>query len=377
MNRRKEKRGKIAYWSLLLIYTGVLIAISVLALKAVWSFAEQYQASQPEPIVEEYISGLNKNLFDAGVTDTISAMEHPVQTDEEVQAAVQEILNGEITYARTTSDDSSMNCYAIMCGDNSFGKVYLKHDETKSANFSVYDKEITLPFDLRPYVIAKEEFDFTGLYTAVEVTIPSDYSVSLNGHVLGSEYIKESGIKYDCLESYYSINPNLPTKVTYYFDKLIGHMDPVIYDANGQEYTIDEEKDDSQYITTCSGTQLERLDEFCEDFIEPYLRYTSGIMGENSQNGYWALREYIRADSDLDKRLFEALDGYSWAHTYSFKLDSYKLTSAIDLGEGYYVCEVTTETTSSTQAYSEMKDTENFKILVSDDGTDMLVESLL
>ena len=109
--------------------------LAVLALKAVWSFAEQYQASMPEPVVDRYIAGLNQNLFDEGVADTISAMPHEVQSDEEVQTAVAEILSGEITYARTASDDSNLNAYAILCGDSSFGKVYLKRDETKDPNF--------------------------------------------------------------------------------------------------------------------------------------------------------------------------------------------------------------------------------------------------
>lgn len=378
MNRKKEKRGTAIYWACLLIYTGVLALLSVLALKAVWSFAEQYQASMPEPVIEKYIAGLNQNLFDEGVAQTISSMPHEVQTDEEVQQAVREILNGEITYARTASDEADMNCYAILCGGSSFGKVYLKHDDTKDSKFKVYGKEINLPFDLRPWVVAKEEFDFTGLYTSVEVTIPENYSVQLNGHTLGEEYIIERGIHYDSLESYYKINPNLPTKVTYRFDDIIGRLDPVIYDADGNEYTVDPDKDDSQYIKPCSAEQLARLDDFCGRFIEPYSRYTSGIYGKNSSAGYAALQQYVLSGSDLDNRLYEALDGYStWAHTNGYSLDSYKLNSAIDLGEGYYVCDVTTETTSVTQAHGEQHDTNNLKILVFDSGSDMRVISLV
>lgn len=374
---KKNNHGKVIYWALLLIYAGVLSVLSVLALKAVWSFAEQYQASMPEPVVEKYISGLNQNLFDEGVASTISSMPHEVQTDEEVQAAVQEILSGEITYARTTSDEPDMNAYAILCGDNSFGKVYLKRDETKDANFKVYGKELTLPYDLRPWVVAKEEFDFTGLYTSVQVTIPEKYSVSLNGHTLGSEYIIEDGIEYDCLKDYYSINPNLPKKVTYRFDDIIGHIDPVIYDESGAEYTVDPDKDDSQYIKSCDEATLSRLDAFCNKFVEAYSKYTSGILGQYSSGGYAALQEYVQSGSDLDKRLYEALDGLNWAHTNSYSLDSYVLNGAIDLGEGYYVCDVTTETTSVTSGNGEQHDENNLKILVLDSGTELRAISLI
>ena len=183
----KRKRSKLIYWVCLLAYTVALAAICLLALKAVWSFAEQYQASMPEPVVEKYIAGLNSDLFDAGVADTIAAMPHEVQTDDECQQAVRDILNGEITYARTATTEADTNAYAICCNDSTFGTVYLKRDETKDRNFKVYGKEISLPYDLRPWVVSREEFDFTGLYTSVQVTIPESYSVQLNGHTLGKE----------------------------------------------------------------------------------------------------------------------------------------------------------------------------------------------
>ncbi len=290
---------------------------------------------------------------------------------------MQEILSGEITYARTASDEPDMNAYAILCGSNSFGKVYLKRDETKDANFKVYGKELTLPYDLRPWVVAKEEFDFTGLYTSVQITIPENYSVSLNGHTLGSEYIIDDGIEYDCLKDYYSINPNLPKKVTYRFDDIIGHIDPVIYDESGAEYTIDPDKDDSQYIKSCDEATLSRLDAFCNKFIETYSKYISGILGKYSSGGYAALQEYVQSGSDLDNRLYEMLDGLTWAHTNSYSLDSYVLNGAIDLGEGYYVCDVTTETTSVTSGNGEQHDENNLKILVLDNGTELRAISLI
>ena len=320
----KRKRSKLIYWVCLLAYTVALAAICVLALKAVWSFAEQYQASMPEPVVEKYIAGLNSDLFDAGVADTIAAMPHEVQTDEECQQAVRDILNGEITYARTATTEADTNAYAICCNDSTFGTVYLKRDETK-----------------------------------------------------GKEYIIESGIHYDVLESYYSINPNLPTKVTYRFDDVIGYLEPVIYDENGNEFTVDPEQDDSQYIKPCDDATVERLNSFCTKFVEEYTKYTSGIYGTASSGGYQNVAQYLVSGGDLDKRLLETLDGYSWAHTNSYSLDSYTFNNAINIGEGYYVCDVTTETTSVTSGNGEQHDTNNLKILVIDNAGTLKVYSLI
>lgn len=375
--RKRSRAGQIVYWLCLLLYIIALSAVAIFVLKAVWSFAEQYEASMPEPVVEEYVAGLNENLFDAGVADTIAAMPHAMQTDDECKAAVKEILSGEIIYSQISSDEPNTNCYALLCNGSTFGKVYLTRDETKNAKFEAYGKEINLPFDLRPWKVDREEFDFNGLYTSVEVTIPATYSVQLNGHTLGSEYITESGIHYDCLENYYRINPDLPTKVTYRFDDIIGQLTPVIYDENGNEYTIDPERDDSQYIKPCDAETVARLDTFCQSFITPYSRYTSGILGKNSAGGYYELQKYVLAGSDLDSRLFQALDGYNWAHTNYYSVDSYTFNNAIDIGGGYYVCSVTTETTSSTAGTGESHETNNIEILVQDTGGQLYAVSLL
>lgn len=377
-SRKRDRTGQITYWLCLLLYVIALSAFAIFALKAVWDFAERYEESMPEPVVEKYVAELNENLFDSGVADTIAAMPHPVQTDDECKAALLEVLNGEVTYSQITSDDNNANCYALLCNGSTFGKVYLVRDESKNAKFEVYGKELNLPFDLRPWLVSREEFDFTGLYTSVEVTIPESYSVQLNGHTLGDEYIVESGIEFDCLANYYRLSSSLPTKVTYRFDEIIGQLTPVIFDEDGNEYTIDTEQDDSQYIKPVEGAQVERLDSFCEEFIYPYSRYISGIMGKGYVNGYYNLQQnYVLAGSDLDSRLHQMFDGLEWAHTNSFSLDSYTFNKAINIGEGYYVCSITTETTSVTGGSGESHDTNNLDILVLDSGSEIRAVSLV
>ena len=87
-------------------------------------------------------------------------------------------------------------------------------------------------------------------------------------------------------------------------------------------------------------------------------------MGANSHNGYYNLTNYIVAGGDLDNRLKNALDGLSWAHTNGYRQDSYQLTGAIDLGGGYYVCDVVAETTAITSANGEVHDVNHLKIIV-------------
>ena len=78
----------------------------------------------------------------------------------------------------------------------------------------------------------------------------------------------------------------------------------------------------------------------------------------------------------LGKWALRALDGLSWAHTNAYRQDSYQLTGAIDLGGGYYVCDVVAETTAVTQANGEMHDVNHLKIIVFNNNGDLRALSL-
>ena len=372
----RKVRSKIIYWALLIIYTAALLAAAVFALKTVWEFAERYEESMPDAVIESYIATLNGDLWAQGLSETMAAMEHPFQTDEECREVVMEILNGDIYYVRGVSDEADLDAYSLRCNGSSFGTVYLKKDETRKASFEVLGKELDLPWDLRPWKVHKQEFDLSGLYTSVQVTIPSTYSVQVNGKTLGAEHVIEEGIHFDSLKDYYDVNPGLPTKCTYRADKIIGQIAPVILDESGSEYVIDVSRDDSQFLKSCTQEELMYLNDFCAKFTELYLRFSSGIMGANSSGGYSSLTAYIIPGSDLDNRLKAALDGLSWAHTNAYRQDSYQLTGAIDLGGGYYVCDVVAETTSITQGSGEKHDVNNLKIVVFNNNGDLRALSL-
>lgn len=372
----RKVRSKIIYWALLIIYTAALLAAAVFALKTVWEFAERYEESMPDDVIESYIATLNGDLWAQGLSETMAAMEHPFQTDEECREVVMEILNGDIYYVRGVSDEADLDAYSLRCNGSSFGTVYLKKDETRKAGFEVLGKELDLPWDLRPWKVHKQEFDLSGLYTSVQVTIPSTYSVQVNGKTLGAEHIIEEGIHFDSLKDYYDVNPGLPTKCTYRADKIIGQIAPVILDESGSEYVIDVSRDDSQFLKSCTQEELMYLNDFCAKFTELYLRFSSGIMGAHSSGGYSSLTAYIIPGSDLDNRLKAALDGLSWAHTNAYRQDSYQLTGAIDLGGGYYVCDVVAETTSITQGSGEKHDVNNLKIVVFNNNGDLRALSL-
>ena len=353
---RKKKRSSALYTVVLLVYTLVLVIAACYGLTQVWNYAENYEAARPDNTMNEYIDNLSRNLWDDSIAATVSAMSHPVQTDEECREIVKNMLSDELSYARQPggADSDSSLIYNLLCGGNVFGKVTLARDtspEAKRAN-------VTLPFlsnlmsDQAPWIVSGEEFDFNGLYSSVEITVPETYSVSLNGTKLGEEYIVERDIPYDVLEDYYQQYPGLPKKVTYRFEDVFGHLTPVVYNEKGEETVIDTTKDDSQYIKPVDESVIVRLQEFSTNFADAYLAYSAGVA--DPMFSYSKLMPYIVIGGDLDLRLKQAMDGMgNWGHTTSYRFESATLNQATDVGDGYYILEISAITVTTFPNHGE------------------------
>nr|MCR5174104.1 hypothetical protein [Oscillospiraceae bacterium] len=277
-NPKRRRRGKLIYGFSLYLWGLLLIAGMICGLIKIWEYAEAFERSRPSAPMDAYVENLSQELWGEGIADTVAAMPHEVQSNEEVAACVQELLkNGDITYVRKGGGQDRVN-YSLRCNGSEFGTVTLVPDE--SAEVDVDTEQFPwkfLPWSLRPWKIDSESFDFTGLYSPIEVEVPYDYSVWLNGVQLGDEYIVEENIPYDVLEDYYGYYEEMPTKVRYRFDHVIGSVTPVIRNASGEIFIIDPNLDDSQFIEHCDGEKLARLAEFSEGFAANYLKYISGV----------------------------------------------------------------------------------------------------
>ena len=330
--KKRNLSGSLAYTFFLLVYIAVVGAIIFFVLGKVWIYAEEYENAMPSKVMDVYIADLNENLFDESIARTISSMPHPFQSDEEVLRLVQEMFSSELTYMRSVGGDGENTLiYAILCEGNAFGTAYLVRDTSKQVEFGNY-----------PWRLEREEFDFTGLYTSQELTAPASYTVVLNGITLGAEHIKQSGIHYDVLEEYYKDFPNLPTKVTYHVDHVLGHLEPQVYDDQGNPTVLDPTRNDSQYIRPIDEGTYAQLNAFVQGFVDPYLRYSSNVV--DPQSGYAAVEPYLYPNGELAARLKLTMDGYGWAHTTSYSFEGAQLVNAIALGDGYYSLDVNAQT---------------------------------
>jgi len=357
MARKKNRGGKI-YAVLMAVYIVLFLCAAGYGLTIVWAYAEEYELSQPSNVMDEYVAHLNANLSNDTIESTVASMDHEVQSNEECCEIIKQLLSGGVSYSRGPSGgDAGSICYILKCDEGSFGRVYFREDQDYKDS----------KYGMLPWEIYKEEFDFTGLYTGIEVTIPESYRVYLNDNKLGSEYIVEEGIHYDVLEEYYEDYEKLPTKVTYRFENIIGRLEPVIKDADGNVVTIDTARDDSQYLRSCSEAELTKLQSFSENFCERYYEFVGGKY--DPTYGYQRLMPYVKLGSDLDERLKLAIDGLYYSHTISVQTNQVTLNEALWLDDGLFLCMVTANVTTTAPTGTEQKD-ENMKLIVVANGGD-------
>lgn len=357
--KNKSAIGTVVYVFFLLLYILAVGAAIFFGLGKAWKFAKEYEEAIPTKVMDAYIADLNENLWDESIAKTIEDMPHDFQSNEEVAALVQEMFSSELTYARTIGGDGENSIvYAILCDGDPIARVTTVRDQSKAAETE---------FGNLPWMIQSEEFDFTGLYSSVQITVPQSYSVAINGHYLGSANLIETGIPYDVLAEYYKDHPNLPTKVTYRADHLLGHLEPVIYDDLGNVTTIDPERDDSQFIRPIDATIMARLEAFAVAFSDPYLGYSSNVV--NPDVGYANVLNFLYPNGELAARLKLTKDGYEWAHTTSYRFEGAQLLNAISLGDGYYSIDISAQTVITYPNKGEngvVHDNNGLKVLVVD-----------
>lgn len=368
--------GKLLYTLILLAYTLAIAYVGYTWLTRVYDYAEQYELSRPAKAVDAYMEALNRDHWNDGIARAVAAMPHEAQSDEEIKAFVQDKLSTGVTAVRKSGvTDSDRVGYSLRCGGREIGSMTIAEDQSYRGKVNLNELPWTLvsrflpgilEWGLKPWQVVEDSFDFTNLYSSVEVTVPSTYTVSINGTVLGPEYIVEEGIHYDVYEKYYYDMPTLPTKVTYRFDNAIGVVRPEIRDEDGNLVTIDKNRGDIQFVKPVDEETLQRLEAFMLPFTDKYLAFRSGA--GDSGLALNALKEYIIPNSDIDRRTKDAMDGMSWAHTSSYKMTDFRFNSALPLVNGVYICDVTATTDTYTYGKGEVTDVLDLSVIVCDFG---------
>ena len=362
--RRKKRSGVIGtaiYVVILVLWILFLTACGLYVLQEVWDYASVYDQTQIDPVIEDYFTKLQTNLWSDGMDALVRTMPHPTKTDAEVKDLIQtKMRENTLSYAvKPGFARSDSVTYNLFCGSGIIGEVVLKHDTTNNLV-----KDIDLPSvvvgalakmgvaiqpELYPWKVAGESFDFAelGLYSSIRVTVPSNYSVQVDGTVLGPEYIIETDIKYDNLTNLYYEYEGLPTKVTYKLEESMGDSEVVVFDENGNVFYIDENAGDAQFMKQLDDATRIGLTDFINNFANYFLLMRSNTI--EPMAAYQQLLPYIKTGTEIDNRLKQSMID-TWSHNSYYQFNGSQILRAYEFRDQLIIVEFHAEASAQQPA---------------------------
>ena len=364
----KSKRGSAVYWVSLLIYAVALAVVIFLVVGMLRSYANEYEASQPDKVIKDYIDQLNENHWNDSMKQAADLLANDFQSAEECEELVKSTLNGEIKYSKAPgAGNIDTEKFNLGCDGQLIGNFSITQDKSREGSLSyeggiyIPGVGINMPSTNLPWILLGDDFDFSYLKNGEsDFTIPSSWTAKINGADVDEKYIVESGIHYDVLDPYYGEFKDLPTKNKYHIDGLIGGLEPEFFDANGNPAVIDDSKDDSQFMEPCSEETSTKLKAFADNFVEAYYDYFGT---KNSNMTYPTLLKYVKDPSDLKSRMDQALGDRNWIHTFNNQYSNKSFDGAYSLGGGFYVINYSLDISEYSDYWTAAEHTE-LKIIV-------------
>ncbi|MBQ7801616.1 MAG: hypothetical protein IJ375_04765 [Oscillospiraceae bacterium] len=364
VKKQKVKKARWwLFWLLMFLYVAAFLGATVYGLKYLWSYLDAYEASRSKVALNDYMDHLtDAHICDMGIA-VMDQIDTNLQSEEECREIILESISGGVTYAKKSSEcTDTRQVYVLRSGGQVIGQFAIESGAADEYGFT-------------PWSFAEESFDFSFLVwnDTVSMTVPSDYSVSVNGHVLGEEYIIEDNIHYEEVEAYYE-DYDLPVKVTYQAGPFLGQLEMTASDPEGNPAVFDENTDWSQFYLNCSEEETKALDEFTAEFVERYVAFTGS--NKNTRYGtYDQLIELVVADSDLASRLHAAIEGLQFGQSKGDEVVSITTHLQLRIEEGKYLCDVTYEVdTTGKEGVVRTSTSAKLTIVKTDSG--LLLESM-
>ena len=362
-----KKRKKLPYAIKVLVavvlYACVFAVAVFWGLSKFWDWAVAYENSRPQNTIDAYMDQLTVTHIQDSASALIATIDHNIQSEEQCKQKIADTLQGGIVYARKLSEcTDTQQVYMLMSGGKTIGKVTLAAQQADA-------------FGYTPWVVSAESFDFSFLIgTGTQVTVPAHYPVYVNGTCLSEDYIVEQGMQFQLVKDFYA-EYKLPTMVTYAVDPILGALDVVITDADGNVVTPEEALDEGAVLNNCSETEIAQLDTIAEEFIRTYVRYTSNA-DEDLDGNLDRLLTNILSGSALSQRMKDAKHGLRWIGDQKATILSITTHHRIHFLDGYYLFDVTYEYETNYRGKVSTT-TENIKLIIKPTENGLKVERMI
>lgn len=341
----------------MLIYAVVYLIVAAVGLAVFWNFIDAYEHSRPKNTIDAYVAALTPADMCCKSLEADVQADLNLQSAEERSAIITASVSERVTYARKGSESTdARQVYVLRSGKQIIGEVVITAQEPDIYGFTEWE-------------VSEDSFDFSYLMgQPLSVTVPENFTVSVNGHVLDESYITENGVAYPALEEFYE-DYELPTMVTYTADAYLGQLEMTVADETGQPVAITQETDRNAFLDNCTEEEKEQVESFMGDFLESYVIFT-GSSNQAASANYQRLRKnFLIPDSELAQRLYTALDGLAYAQSYGDKLETVEIHRVSRIDDTHYFCDATYCVSTYGRA-GKVQTTNNMKVmlLVTDSG---------
>jgi len=361
MAKKKTFRFPV-FFLCMVLYAVVFLCGTKFGLDWFWGYMEDYELSQPKYAIENYMEQLTNETLYQGAAAQIAQLDGNLVTKEQCHAMIDQAVSGGITYAKNNKTSTSeRHVYMLLSDGKTIGTVVTQPGEPNESGFRVWSA-------------TEESFDFSFLMgSGSSITVPHNFTVSVNGTALDESYIIQSNIPYECLEVFYGELDDLPYMITYQTPAVWGDQALLVTDDSGKTVTIDDPADNESFLYNCSQEESSRLETFSKEFIQQYMTFVSCNEAVRSRE-YLKLIEYIVDDSPLESRMYEAIDGLQWVK-HTNKLLDIQINGCINLGNGRYLCDFS-YTTQTNKYTSSSTDITNTKIILVEADGGLLAQSM-
>ena len=357
-----ETKRKSRFALGMLIYALVFLLLTAVGLGVFWQFMESYELSRPLTAVNAYLDGLTMEQIRTCVEPQLASLDGNIQNPDQAFAVIEEVIGEDITAAKSSKKSSAEKMvYMLRSGPRTIGSVAIIPGGEERFGFT-------------PWQLAEESFDFSWLLSEpISITVPAEFTVSLNGNPLDERYVTETGIPYPVLADFHG-EFEMPTMVTYRAENFLGDLAFAVTDASGSPVEITAETDMDSFIPRGSPEETADAEELLRKFLVRYTVYSSSANRDAPGNYAW-LNQLLVPRGELSKRLMTALDGLQYVQSMGDEIVSTDIHGIYKLSEERYMCDVSyVLRTKGRKGAVEME--QNMKVILLQTNNGLRVEAM-
>lgn len=321
-----EKANKSSgFFKGMIIYAGAFFFGLAVLLTAFYFFLARYEETRPAHIVGKYISSFNLEKAGELLNGLSFTPAAEIQTREEAQSEVLSVLQ-QSTYAKN-KDESTQDYYSY----------YLMNGDIPVMTFGLKKGEAGR-FGLADWAVCDEKLIEASISGSAEFSIPESYALAANGRKVPSGFITEKSSHFKMLDGFYSDFKNLPTLVKYETGPYIGNVEFTLSDETGKDITASY-NGEVYCLNNCTDAEKTSLTAFCNDFVDRYVKYTSGYDRNTSGNLLYLL-DIVDRNSILYDRLKASQMGFGFAESLGDNIQKFSVENIMNCGGGLYCCDI-------------------------------------